>query len=65
MFQTKFNPGDTVYIIESAIFIKKAKILKFGGGFYTIQIEGSKGAFRVRESRLYSTEEEAKKQKRG
>lgn len=65
MYITKFNPGDTVYIIESALFIKKAKVLKVAGGFYTIQVEGSKGAFRVRESRLYKTEEEAKKNKRG
>lgn len=61
----KFQPGSTAYIIESAIFIKKVKILKYSDGFYTVQLEHTKGAFRVRESRLYLTEEEAKKNKRG
>lgn len=61
----KFNPGDQVFIIESGSFVKKAKVLKSSGGFVTIQITESHGAIRVRESRLFLTEEEAIKNKRG
>lgn len=55
----KFNIGDKAYIIENAIFIKEAIIIKVSGGFYTIKPKGTSGAYRVKESRLFATEEEA------
>ena len=49
----KFNPGDKAYIIESTIFIKEVVVVKFVGN--------SSGGYKVRESRLYKTESDAKK----
>ena len=38
--------------------IKEATIIKYSGGFYTIRFDND-GGTRVRESRLFSTKEEA------
>ena len=57
----KFNPGDKANIIESTIFIKEVVVVKFDGGMYLIKYPNSSGGYKVRESRLYKTEEEAKK----
>ena len=61
----RFNEGDVVYFISSSVFIKKATVIRnVFGGFCTIRFSdgncGTSGT-RVRESRLYRTEEEAKK----
>ncbi len=57
----KFNPGDKAYIIESTIFIKEVVVVKFVGGMYLIKYPNSSGGYKVRESRLYKTEADAKK----
>lgn len=60
----QFNEGDVVYFISSSVFIKKATVIRNAGGFCTIRFsDGNCGASgtRVRESKLYRTEEEAKK----
>ncbi|MFR4015571.1 MAG: hypothetical protein ACLT0A_03625 [Holdemanella porci] len=60
----QFNEGDVVYFVSSSIFIKKATVIRNSGGFCTIRFSngncGTSGT-RVRESKLYRTEEEAKK----
>lgn len=60
----RFNEGDVVYFISSSVFIKKATVIRNAGGFCTIRFSdgncGTSGT-RVRESKLYCTEEEAKK----
>ena len=60
----QFNEGDVVYFVSSSIFIKKAAVVRNAGRFCTIRFEdgncGTSGT-RVRESKLYRTEEEAKK----
>lgn len=60
----RFNEGDVVYFVSSSIFIKKATVIRNAGGFCTIRFSdgncGTSGT-RVRESKLYRTEEEAKK----
>lgn len=56
----KFNPGDKAYIIESTIFIKEVVVVKFVGGMYLIKYPNSSGGYKVRESRLYKTESDAK-----
>ena len=57
-----FNEGDVVYFISSSVFIKKAAVIRNAGGFCTIRFSdgncGTSGT-RVRESKLYHTEEEA------
>ena len=59
----QFNEGDTVYFIASSIFIKQAKVVRNAGGFCTIIFVGNgncgTSGTRVRESKLYRTEEEA------
>lgn len=60
----QFNEGDVVYFVSSSIFIKKATVIRNSGGFCTIRfLNGNCGTSgtRVRESKLYRTEEEAKK----
>ena len=60
----RFDEGDVVYFIASSIFIKQATVMRNAGGFCTIRSSdgncGTSGT-RVRESKLYRTEEEAKK----
>ena len=57
-----FKEGDVVYFISSSVFIKKATVIRNAGGFCTIRFSdgdcGTSGT-RVRESKLYHTEEEA------
>ena len=56
----RFNEGDVVYFISSSVFIKKATVIRNTGGFCTIRFSdgncGTSGT-RVRESKLYRTEE--------
>ena len=58
----RFNEGDVVYFISSSVFIKKATVIRNAGGFCTIRFSdgncGTSGT-RVRESKLYRTQEEA------
>ena len=59
----KFNEGDTVYFVASSVFVRKAKVVRNAGGFCTIIFDGNgncgTSGTRVRESKLYRTEEEA------
>ena len=59
----RFNEGDTVYFIASSIFVRKAKVVRNASGFCTIIFDGNgncgTSGTRVRESKLYRTEEEA------
>lgn len=59
--RVRYSSGDTVYIIESIRFIRKCVVMRFGGGLYTLRFTDCPGGLRLRESRLYPTEEEAKK----
>lgn len=57
----KYKPGDTVYIVSSVRWIKEAKVIKYSGGFYTIQFTDTGGGIKLRESRLFPTEEDARR----
>lgn len=56
----KYIIGQKVFIVENARFVKEVIITQYLGGFYTIKYPNGKGAFRVRESRIYASELEAK-----
>ena len=56
----RFNPGDRAWIVESTIFVVVVEIVKYSGGFYLIRYPMKSGGYKVRESRLYKTEAEAK-----
>ena len=54
----KYKPGDIVYIVSTGKQIEEAKVIKYGAGFYTIRFKNG-GGTKLRESRLFSTKEEA------
>ena len=56
---TKYNPGDTAFIVESSRFIREVRILKIAGGFATLRFADSDGGIKLRESRLFPTKEAA------
>ena len=54
----KFREGQYVYILENNRWIRKDTVISYTGGFYTLAIlEG--GLTRLREHRVYGSEEEA------
>ena len=57
----KFKPGDTVFLVESNRIIREVRILKVGGGFYTIRFMDSDDGIKVKEHRLFASKEEAEK----
>ena len=61
MANNKYNTGDIVYLVESQRIIREVKIIKCGGGFYTMKFVDGSGGIRLRENRLFSTKEEAEK----
>ena len=56
----RFKAGGKAFIVESSIFVKEVYVVKSSGGFCLIRYAHGDGWYRVRESRLFSTEEEAK-----
>lgn len=55
----KFTRGDICYILESNRIVQKAYIINQVGNMYTIQFATSDAVIRLKESRLFATEEEA------
>ena len=55
----KYNPGDTAYIVESNRIIREVRVLKVTGGFATLRFTDSDGGIKLRESRLFPTQEDA------
>ena len=56
---SKFQPGQIAYIIESSIFVKEVYVISSSNGFSLIRYPNKKGGYRIRESRLFRTEAEA------
>lgn len=57
----KYKAGDIAYLVESNRFIREGKIKQYYNGLYLFQfVEG--GAIRVKEHRLFASEEEAQVQ---
>ncbi len=55
----RMKAGDTAYLIESNRIIKPVKVVNCAGGMYLIRFENG-GGIRVKEHRLFATEEEAR-----
>jgi hypothetical protein len=53
-----FKAGDTAYIIESNMTVRKVTVSRCSGGMYLILFENG-GGIQVKEHRLYATEEDA------
>lgn len=56
---TKYQKGDTVYLISNGHIIEEATVVMNLAGFVTIRFTKRGGGTRVRENRLYPTREEA------
>ena len=54
-----FARGESCYILESNYKPRAAKVINKQVNFYVIQLVGSCGAIRLKESRLFKTEAEA------
>ena len=57
---SKFNAGDKAWIIESAIFVVEVEVVRYSSGLYLIRYPNKTGGYKVKESRLYKSEAEAK-----
>lgn len=55
----KFAKGEICYILESNRIVRKAYVLNQIGNMYTIQFASSDTIIRLKESRLFRTEDEA------
>lgn len=56
----RFKKGDTAYLIENHRRIRQVEIVAVSGGFFTVRFCDTKSAaIRVRDSRLFKTEEDA------
>ena len=53
------NPGDMCYFIENNLWIVKATVVKITGDFVLLKY-GSGSGIRLRKTRVYSSEEEAR-----
>ena len=56
---TKFNPGDTVYFVESKWRIREVIILQISDGLAKIKFTDGQGGIRIHEDRLFSSKEAA------
>ena len=57
----KFEKGETVYFVQSAIYVKEAQVINDSGGFVTVRILETGSGFRARQSRFFKTKEEAER----
>ena len=57
----KFRKDQIVYMIASGRRVAEVVIVSYSSGFYVVRYRGSSGGLRVRESRLYTTKEDAEK----
>lgn len=56
----KFAPGDTAYLVVSNCTVCKVTILNVFDGMYTVRFSDRHAGTRVKEHRLFPTEEAAK-----
>ena len=55
----QYKPGDLAYIVGNARFIQKVEILNVKYGLVTIHLLKQNSYLRIRENRLFPTEEAA------
>lgn len=55
----KYNRGDECYIVENNRFVRRATVTQCSGGFCIIKFDEG-GGTRLRETKLFSTEEDAR-----
>ena len=57
---SKFKAGETAYIIENNHRIRQVIVKSYAGGFYVVRFTDKDAGARLRESRLYPSEDTAK-----
>lgn len=57
----KYNLGDKAYIVENNRIIRKVTIISHKAEFCTFRFVGRDGGIKLREPRMFPTEEEAKR----
>lgn len=55
----RFKVGDKAFLVESNRVVKEVTVVKCAGGMYLIKFQTG-GGIRVKEHRLFDSEEEAK-----
>lgn len=55
----RFKSGDTAFLVESNRVIREVTVVNCAGGMYLIKFQNG-GGIRVKEHRLFDSEEEAK-----
>ena len=55
----KFEIGEKVFFVQSAIYVKEAQVINDSGGFVTVKLPETGGGFRARQSRFFKSKEEA------
>ena len=56
---SKFNSGDTAFILESRRFLREVKILAAKGSIVSLRFTDANGGIKVHESRLFPTRQAA------
>ena len=56
----RLKAGDVAFLVESNRIIREVKVVNCSGGMYLIRFSNG-GGIRVKEHRLFATEEDAKK----
>ena len=51
--------GQIVYLLQSSYVVRKAQIVRFYAGFYTLRFLDGAGGIRVRRSRIFTYPDEA------
>ena len=54
----RYKPGDIAFLIESNVLVRKVVVRKYAGGLVLVQ-NANGGGIKVRENRLFTTQEEA------
>ena len=50
---SKYNPGDTAFIVESSRIIREVKVLTVNGALVSLHFADADGGIKIRESRLF------------
>lgn len=56
----RLKAGDTAFLVESNRIIREVKIVNCSGGMYLVKFANG-GGIRVKEHRLFATEDDARK----
>lgn len=54
-----YDKGSKAFIIESNRTVREVQVIAKSGSFYTVKFPMTGGGIKLRESRLFATEEEA------